>query len=375
MANVGSDHPTRAILQDVPTVGFYPYMRLRDPGRGPEDVCLPATLRACVEYLSKSAGADDDAQPQFTYPYFMGTTGAAFRLNWKDGWHGDNGAAWLASDDILAVFRRGFESAGYRANIVCGAEQGKGSFRDQVVEAISGRGHPVIAHGVVGPPEEAIIAGYDEGGAVVVGWSFFQDHEPYASEGEFEPNGMFRKRDWVDDTWDLMLFDGRVELPPIESIYRAALEWALHVMRTPVTHGDRHNGIAAFDAWGAHLLRDEEFDTDDPSALEARFWVHDDNVGVVAEGRWYGSQFLNEAARALPSAAAHIEAAAEVCVAQHDRMWKVWGCLGGNGRSEAHVARMADPSARREIVALLREARADDERIAENIEQALAQLV
>jgi hypothetical protein len=145
-------------------------------------------------------------------------------------------------------------------------------------------------------------------------------------------------------------------------------------MRTPLTHGDRHNGIAAFDAWVTQLQRDEDFETDDMSVLWQRFSPHDDNVLVVAEGRHYGSVFLRQAASALPAAASELEAAADCCTAQHDRMWKVWGCLGGNGRSDAHVRRMADPSARREIVALLRQARAEDERVAEHIESALARL-
>lgn len=37
------------------------------------------------------------------------------------------------------------------------------------------RAEPVIAIGVVGPPEPCIVAGYDKGGEVLIGWSFFQD--------------------------------------------------------------------------------------------------------------------------------------------------------------------------------------------------------
>ena len=373
MPTANTAYPSRVVLDDVPSVGFYPYMQKRDPDRGPEDVPLASTLRACVQYLTRGERAGDRG-PERSYACFMGTTGAAFRLSWREGWHGDNSAAWLASNDILAVFRRGFAAAGYNVDIVCGAEDGKDSFHDRVVEAIAEHGRPVIAHGVVGPPEEAIIAGYDEDGDVVIGWSHFQDHEPYASDGEFEPNGMYRKPDWIPDTWDLMLFGEPTERPPAARIYRDALEWALEIMRTPITYGDRHNGIAAFDAWANQLLRDEDFDTDDMAVLEHQFSAHDDSVLVVAEGRWYGSQFLEAAAEALPGAAEEIGRAATACVAQHDLMWKVWGCLGGNGRSEAHVRRLADTDARREIVALLTQARQDDERIAADIEAALARV-
>ena len=335
---------------------------------------LASTLRACVQYLTRDDPPSTGAAPERSYSYFMGATGAAFRLSWKDGWHDDNSAAWLAASDILGVFRRGFAAAGYAVDILCAAEDGKDSFRDRVVESIAGRGCPVIAHGVVGPPEEAIIAGYDEDGDIAIGWSYFQDHEPYASDGQFEANGMFRKRDWVPDTWDLMLFGDATERPPAERMYRDALAWALEVMRTPVTHGDRHNGIAAFEAWSGHLLCDDGFDAADMSVLEHRFSAHDNNVLVVAEGRWYGSQFLEAAAEALPGAAEELGRAAAGCVAQHDLMWKVWGCLGGNGRSEAHARKLAERPARCEIAELLARAQENDERIAADIDAALLRL-
>ena len=40
-------------------------------------------------------------------------------------------------------------------------------------------------------------------------------------------------------------------------------------------------------------------------------------------------------------------AAADACKAQHDLMWDIWNCCGGNGRSPAHVERFADPAVAR----------------------------
>ena len=49
------------------------------------------------------------------------------------------------------------------------------------------------------PPEAAIVAGYDQGGHVLVGWSFFQQDPEFSAGLEFEPAGYFRKRDWITD--------------------------------------------------------------------------------------------------------------------------------------------------------------------------------
>ncbi len=62
----------------------------------------------------------------------------------------------------------------------------------------------MIAFGIVGPPEPVIITGFDEGGDVLTGWSFFQGFPPFNEGLEYEPGeegqpGYFRKRDWFKD--------------------------------------------------------------------------------------------------------------------------------------------------------------------------------
>ncbi|MBL7224012.1 MAG: hypothetical protein ISS72_09170 [Candidatus Brocadiae bacterium] len=377
--------PARVVLDGVPRVGFYFDQMKHDDSkmRCPEDVPLPSCLRACLEYLGDGIGCrkigQSSAQWQqgCAYAYLMGTTGAAFRLSWKPGWHPDNCASWLVSDDPSEVFRRGFASVGYECEIVCRAElrkQGRDNeelLRGKIVESI-GQGRPVIAHGVVGPPEECIIAGYDEGGDVLIGWSFFQGFAECNAGVEFEPNGMFRKRDWLDDLSSLVLIGDKGEPPDLKQAYREALAWALDVIRTPARCGDRHNGLAAYDAWADHLLRDDDFATDDLAVLDERFMAHDDAVSAVAEGRWYASIFLSHAAMDGGLKAPELYAAASCFAAEHDLMWKVWGCVGGLGRDEAKTRKLADPDVRRQIVPIVHQARDLDARAANHIERALA---
>jgi len=152
----------RAVLDGVPRVGFYFDMQQHADAkmRCPEDVCFPSCLRACLEFLGDGLGCrqvgvwNKDWRLGCAYAYLMGTTGAAFRLNWKPGWHGDNVASFLVSDDPSEIFRRGFASVGYECEIVCKTQVGQDSeplFRQKIVENIRDKGRPVIAHGVIGP--------------------------------------------------------------------------------------------------------------------------------------------------------------------------------------------------------------------------------
>ena len=383
MSSSSEDRDRRVVLEGVPRVGFYPQMQQHDDTkmRCPEDVCFPSCLRACLESMGDGLGcrsiglASREWQVGCGYAYLLGVTGVAFQLSWLPGWHPDNVASWLVGSDPGEIFRRAFAAIGYECETVRHAELHQDGDSDalgrrRIIESIRDKGRPVIAHGVIGPPEECIIAGYDDGGDVLIGWSFFQHGPENAGSVEFEPNGMFRKRDWFADTWSLILIGDKGEPPDRKQVYRDALSWAIEVVRTPM-RGGRHNGLGAYDAWAEHLLRDDEFATDDMAALGVRFMVHDDAVGRVAEGRWYASVYLAEAAGLAGLKAPGLYAAASCCAAEHDLMWKVWGLVGGIGRGDDRVRKLAEPDVRRQIVPIIHEARDLDAKAAEHIERVL----
>jgi len=372
-----SETPGRRVLEGVPRVGFYHEMQQHADSkvRCPEDVPLPSCLRACLEYLGDGVGCSQTGlcSPHWKlgcgYAFLMGATGAAFRLSWKEGWHGDNVASWLVGNDAGEIFVRAFAAVGYGLELVHVRrdEPDAEAVRRKVIESIDA-GRPVIAHGVIGPPEECILTGYDDGGEVVIGWNYFQGDDGLA-DVEFEPSGQFRKRNWVADTWSLVLIGEKADPPPEpKEVLRTALEWAVEVIRAPVRFGDRHNGLAAFDAWIEHLGYDDQIAADPAMGIE----VHDDAVGVVAEGRWYASIFLAEAARWMPFLAPELLAAASCCAEQHALMWKLWDILGGHGRGPDHQQRLCDADRRRQMVPIIRQAREKDARVAEHIERALA---
>lgn len=145
----------------------------------------------------------------------------------------------------------------------------------------------------------------------------------------------------------------------------------VQVARTPVGAGGRPTGPAAYAAWAAQLLRDEDF-AGDEAVLRQRHEVHRAAVGMVAEARWYGAQFLIQAADdILPFGMTESLLQAAACyAAEHALMWRLWDLEGGNGNPEAY-RRMADPAVRRRMVPIIQQAQEKSAQAAGHIAQAL----
>ncbi|MBN2389319.1 MAG: hypothetical protein JXR84_01265 [Anaerolineae bacterium] len=384
----------RAVLESVPRVHFY-----EGGKRCPEDIIIPSVMRATLEYLGeedygcKHCPIRGQASKVFcTYSHLVGVSGAAAFLSWKEGWHGDNIALFFMDADAGAVERHIFEAIGYAYEAVMKEEgrDNKAEFRQRIIESID-RGMPVLGYGVVGPPEPSIITGYDEGGDVLIGWSFFQNFPDFNAGVEFEPAaegqpvGYFRKHDWFKDTENLLIIGEKQPKPSLAEVSRDALRWLLKVTRTPMVRPEpdapewyrhRHNGLAAYDAWADHLLRDAEWPADDEATLRAHHQIHEDAVSTVAEARWYGSVFLAEIAEHFAAepgklgTTEHVLHAAACYAAEHDLMWQLWELAGGIGNPDAFRT-MADPAKRRALADIVRQAREKDAAAADHMEQAL----
>lgn len=371
--------PSRVVLTNVPQVKFF------DGGpRCPEDIPFPSVMRALMESLGEDAygctpcGRQPGCKINCSYAFFIGVSGVASFFNWKPGWEGDNVALHYMNDDPEAPYRHAFTATGY-------AYQGYGHNRDerelyrrQIMASIQ-RGKPVIAFGPIGPPEPALITGYDEDGDVLIGWSFFQHFSEFNAGVMFEPTGEFRARNWLDYPLGISFFiiGEKQDQPPLKETYRQALGWMIQVARTPVTYGDRANGIAAYDAWADQLLYDEDFPADE-GIQRQRHDVHNCAVGTLAEARWYGAQFLLNIAEGVDSivhrdAIEDLYHAAGYYAGEHGLMWQLWDLAGGNGNPNAWK-QFADPSVRRQMVPVIREARDKEAFAIEHLERVLERM-
>jgi RNA polymerase sigma factor (sigma-70 family) len=369
----------RRILKQVPVVSFELHQLTKKDGlrRCPESFPFSSCLRSCLEFLGDDLGYkkinvhDMEWRLDNTYVYLMGTTGSSFKLSWKPGWHYDNPSIEHMSEDPFAPIKRGLDSVGYAYEIIHkeAGRDNESTFRSRIMASISEHGRPVIANGVVGPPVDCVITGFDEEGEVLIGWSYFQKAKEFSDDVEFEKDGYFRKRNWFKDTHRLIILGEKKQRPPLENVYREALQWALMVIRTPKVN-DRYNGLTAYQAWSEAVLQDDEFTGKKVKELQLRYHVHQDAVGTIAEGRWYAYNFLTKVIEDI-TVPEPLSGAAQCYDDQHSLMWKVWGLVDGPGASVKKARLFADAEIRKKTAQLILQAQDKDREAADFIEQAL----
>ena len=380
-----ADPAVRCVLEGMPWIGFY-----RGDNRGPEDDPFPACVRAFLEYRGESLGLEPKQAKDpwhVVHVYIKGVCGASFRLGWdtKDwGW----GAMELAGmpGDLRATFRDGLEAAGYSCEVLLRKEYAgslglaqdvdydEAAFRERIMASIRA-GVPVLGLGVVGPPECCLITGYDDGGKVLVGRSFFQD-EPTETGIELEEasggltDPYFRKREWFDDTRGIILIGEKVERPSDHEIHVKALRRALEIMRTPVVRGN-WTGQAAFTMWADTLLKEGPLPADDVETLRKRHEYHHSAGGTLAEARAYGSDFLRDMADREPAAADELREAADCFMDEHDLVWAIWEFTGGMIPTDEGIRKFGNLYTRGRTVPLIRLARRRDAEAAVHMQKAL----
>jgi hypothetical protein len=335
-----SEGNRKAVLAGVPRVGY--------------DVHLcpfPGSLYSILDYL----GAPCD------YDYIMGVTGAAFRRFWNRD-DGGNIDLFLLGQEPA---RRICEALGYAWRWLPSA---KPDMIAAIKESID-RGVPVIAFGIIGPPEAGIVTGYAEDGEVVYGWSYFQENR----ETYFEKAGWFETREQGSHAnVDCMLIGPRHAARPSDRrVFIEALRWAVQLALTAAWPGvaDHVTGLAAYEAWASGLEVDADYPAGDTQQLSWRVMIHGDQA-VMLEERSCAARFLRQAAVALPEAAAPLEAAAalyEQVPGPMGRIWP-WGTSMGADAQEG----LADPAVRREAAAAVREAGRLEAQAVEQLQRALS---
>jgi len=339
--------PDRLVLEGVPKIGY-----------GVHLCPFPGSLFSVMKYLGEPVD----------YDYLMGVTGAAFRRFWSRDDGGNVDLSTLAPEP----YDRAAEALGYEFRPV--GTVNKARIMRAVRHSIA-TGRPLLAFGIIGPPECGIITGYDHGGKTLYGYSYFQDP---ALPGYYEKSRWFEGADWAGDVALLRIGD-RKPIPPQRDILVSSLKWALDLERTAQrpTHPNHITGLAAYEGWASGLEVDADYPTGNPKVLGTRTMVHGDQC-VMLEERHSAAKYLRLMVGAItPGDAARealdeLEAAAALYDEVADLGGSIW--LWGSDMTPEVGKALADAETRREIARHVRLARETEAKAVEHLEAAVKRL-
>lgn len=317
------------VLQGIPKITFH-----IQKGGCPEDEALVSSIRALMEYMGEDYTKLDMVGRwpaiRLDYVFFMGITGAAFRMLWpRNKWDGSLWELLFASEKPSEPFKRAFDAAGYDCEVIWKQnDEDKELFIRKITDSIENKKSPVIARGVVGPPECCIIAGYNSEEDALLGWSMFQNQKKYSKNLKRGPGGYFAKKHWFEDTYGIITIGDKKQAPDIKQIIKEALNYGVTLMQMPL-NGDFYSGTAAFKMWEKALANDDNFTGLSKIERYARMETHMTATSLVIEGHWYGSNFLRMAAAHIPEVSEAALSIAELMHNEHKLMYKCWEVLGG----------------------------------------------
>lgn len=335
--------------------------------------CTPfcAALKACLNYMGQ----------QIDYGYIMAATGAAFRLRWNmNYWDGGNVDIMNIYENGYEVFARGFKAAGRSYRILKRSESNKQEFI-QLIKAEIDDGRPVIALGIIGPPEACLITGYHDNGETLLGWNCFQENQEFTRDIKFNEAGYFITKSWWENecTTALMCVGEKQEelisqkellLNAFDILTKETLRYQCDGKTAEYAGGQR-----AYDAWAKAVGDDKEFPEGAVlQILFERIMCQNDAQVMVGEGRSYAAFFLewigteNETvAEKCKQVAKYFRQAAE-CTFQMNEP------KGGFMQTEQTTRRFAEPEVRKQIVKLILKAKEQEVKACELLKEIVAEL-
>lgn len=316
--------------------------------------CTP--LPICIKAVANYMGIELD------YSEAMVNCGAAFRLTWNETcWDGGNVDAIFAFDDPSKVYRCALESLGCEYNLLGRSKSTEKSEFIRFIKEKIDNGIPVIALGIIGPPEAGIITGYRDDGNTLLGWNLFQEYPEFAGNISFDESGYYVTDKWWEnkDTVAVMSL-GEVNKDKKYTL-RDIIENAVEVM-TPRKKGEYAKGIYAYDAWKKAILDESQFGKDMVSPLLAeRLMCQGDATDCVADGRKNAHDYFKKLAEENPEQPLFGQLAEQFGKAAYGAH-KMYQLLGGWERGEKQMQALAQRETRVEIGKLIDKCKAADEK-------------
>lgn len=222
------------------------------------------------------------------YADILAMSGAGNRLVWRPGtWDGGNVDILSCEENAFAPHRRALRAlglggtfrlakpiAGMGGPFACADEA-----RAEIVKSVDA-GIPVIAMGIIGPPECCVVFGYENDGATLVGWNYFQTDEGFSKDKPFE------KADWFENLTGYILLS---EAGPAPSRRENALNTARVIVEN-AARPDVRGAKIGMAGWEAMLdaLENASFDDCVRVLLTDGDGKWDDDVwDRTVQGRFY----------------------------------------------------------------------------------------
>jgi hypothetical protein len=220
------------------------------------------------------------------YHDLLGLSGAGNRLSWRPGtWFPGNVDLATCEEPPFAPHQRVLTALGLRAE-VRGCRDFPGltppfvdeeTARQEIVESLD-RDLPVIALGIIGPPESCVVLGYEEDGERLIGWNYFQADE-----------GLDAERPFVTANWFAGLTGYLLLAEEADAPGRRAS--ALAALRAVVDHahrGEVRGARVGLAAWTAMLDQVEHDDFSTCATLLPRDkQPEEDAFSATVQGRLY----------------------------------------------------------------------------------------
>lgn len=337
--------------------------------------CTPfaVALKACLNYMGQN----------MDYAYIMATTGAAFRLRWNtEFWDGGNVDIMTIYEDRFEPFKRAFEAAGRSYEILEREKVDKSRFIHFIKSEID-EGRPVIALGIIGPPEACVITGYKDNGETLLGWNCFQENREFRKEIDIDESGYFVSKNWWENKATIAIMSIGEEQHPLLS-HKEILDNAINIMTKEKVCVNNLNGKEineytggqlAYDAWARALSDDNEFPKDAilPILME-RVMCQNDAQAMIGEGRSYAVIFIEKVGKENEKIAEKCQQAANLFREEAQCAFKMNEPKGGFIQNEQTTRKFADPEVRKQIVDLIYEAKGYDAKACELFKEIVSEL-
>ncbi|MCE5324125.1 RNA polymerase sigma factor [bacterium] len=334
--------------------------------------CFEGSLYGCLKYIDK----------EINLAYLMGVSGGAFKFFW----HPDSSPAMcdlslLGEEPIKRICKALGYSYTYDEDryTICHKNGDLGGlqkdpshteeyYTQRIVKSIDA-GRPVLARGILPVPifddkvflEYCVITGYNEGGKVLYGASYFQ--------AMLQQSGYFRVEDWYDKCFGVITLGQRCKPQTPLEIVTDAVAWAIDLARTPKrnttmptrvgTHTWHYSGLAAYDVLANELLNDKRFPNDDKVLSAAIELFMFDGIFLLLEERQNAAAFLSQMASGGLPGTGLIQHAADLYSEEAAILRSSTEYISFQPHTQLDV--IADRSVRRELCNIVREAKIKEE--------------